>query len=52
MNFKTKKFIEKYIKKIIDEFDFENQKKKNPEGCVCFEKGKCHEIEELNCFFC
>ncbi|MFH1608249.1 MAG: cysteine-rich small domain-containing protein [archaeon] len=52
MNPKTRQFIEQHINKIIREFDFENQKEKNPEDCVCFKEGKCHDVEELNCFLC
>ena len=52
MDSSTKNFIENHIKKIVEEFDFENQKKKNPEKCPCYSKEKCHEISELNCFLC
>ena len=45
--------ILKNVKEIIDDWNFEKRKKINPNGCVCYEKDKkCHEIEELNCFFC
>ncbi len=48
-----KKFIEQHINKIIKEFDFENQKLKNSNECICFkENKKCHDISEMNCFFC
>lgn len=40
------------IKEILTEFDFENKKKKNPDSCVCYSDGKCHNLEKLNCFFC
>lgn len=52
MNPKTQEFIEKHIQRVIEEFDFENQKKKNPEKCVCYSEGKCHDVENLNCFLC
>lgn len=52
MNPKTKEFIERHIQKIINEFDFENQKLKNSKSCPCFVDGKCHEVENLNCFLC
>ncbi len=52
MNSETKKFIEQHIQRIINEFDFENQKKKFPDKCPCYKEGKCHNIKELNCFLC
>jgi len=52
MNSETKRFIDQHIKKIIDEFDFENRKSKNPNECPCYKDKKCHEIENLNCFLC
>lgn len=52
MNPKTKEFIEQHIKRILDEFDFENRKEKNKFECPCYRGEKCHEIEDLNCFLC
>jgi Zn-finger protein len=52
MNLTTKKFIEQHIKKIIDEFDFENRKEKFPDECPCYTGKKCHNIHGLNCFLC
>ena len=52
MNPSTKQFIEKHIQRVIEEFDFENQKEKNPDRCPCYKNKKCHEVEELNCFLC
>jgi len=47
------KNIKERISKIIDNYDFEKQKKLNPTGCVCYEQDKkCHNITDLNCFFC
>ena len=38
---------------VIDYFDFENMKIKEKEFCVLYEKNqKCHDIENLNCYFC
>lgn len=48
----SKKFIEKHIQRIIEEFDFEKQKIKNPGKCPCYLNGKCHDIQDLNCFLC
>lgn len=52
MEKESEKFIQEHIKKIIEEFDFENRKRENPEACICFKDGKCHKTAELNCFFC
>jgi len=52
MNPQTKNFIEKHIQNIIDEFDFEKQKGKNSDKCPCYSEGKCHDVENLNCFLC
>jgi Zn-finger protein len=38
---------------LIEEWDFEKRKKENPHGCICYEESKkCHDMEDLNCFFC
>lgn len=45
--------INKKNEEVIDTYDFENQKKINPNGCELYPTNKkCHEIEKLNCFFC
>lgn len=45
--------IEKKNKEVIDTYNYENQKKINPNGCICYQQDKkCHDIENLNCFFC
>lgn len=45
--------INKNIEKIIDNHSYENQKNVNPYGCICYGlDAKCHNIENLNCFFC
>jgi len=52
MNPSTKDFIEQHLQRIISEFDFENQREKNPDKCVCYKEEKCHDVEKLNCFLC
>ncbi len=53
MHAQAKKFIEKRINQLIKDYDFEKRKKTNPDECVCYEQNKkCHNLEELNCFFC
>jgi Zn-finger protein len=38
---------------VIDYFMFENMQKKHPDFCPLYaDNKKCHEIEELNCYFC
>lgn len=56
---KHKIIIDKLLKKeyskekIIEYFDFENMKKKEPDFCPLYAKNKkCHEIESLNCYLC
>ncbi len=45
--------IEKRISKLIDEWDFDKRKNTNPEECICYQQNKpCHNITNLNCFFC
>jgi Zn-finger protein len=47
------KEVEKRIEEIMELFSFEKISKEHPEMCPCYKKGKkCHEIAELNCFFC
>lgn len=67
MNEITRKCIEKHveriaesfrtnnhdIEKIIEEFRFSTQKRKNPDACPCYSDGPCHDMDgKLNCFFC
>lgn len=45
--------IEDRIEKVIDAWDFDKMKEEHPETCVCYEQNKkCHNVEDLNCFFC
>jgi Zn-finger protein len=45
--------IGKRIEDILGDHDFKKRKKSNPESCICYQQDKkCHNIEELNCFFC
>jgi len=38
---------------VIDYFIFENMQKNHPDFCPLYaDNKKCHEIEELNCYFC
>ena len=38
---------------IIEYFDFENMKEKEPDFCPLYERDKkCHDMETLNCFSC
>jgi Zn-finger protein len=48
----TRNCIEKRIKIIIEEFNYNKRKKEHPEECPCNGTGPCHKIEDLNCFFC
>jgi len=48
----AKKLIGKRIDILLDEWDFEERKNKHPEECVCYRGKPCHDIKELNCFFC
>lgn len=49
----AKEIINERTKNIINQWDFDEQKKSNPNGCVCYSQDKkCHDLEELNCFFC
>ena len=48
----AKKLIVQRIEKILQEWDFEKRKKENPKECFCYTEGKCHNIPDLNCFFC
>jgi Zn-finger protein len=45
--------IQKKNEERIDTYSYENQRKINPNGCVHYlENTRCHDMEELNCFFC
>ena len=38
---------------VIDYFVYENMQKKHPDFCPLYaDNTKCHEMEELNCYFC
>jgi len=38
---------------IIEYFDFENMKTKEPDFCPLYAKNKkCHDMEQLNCYLC
>lgn len=40
-------------KQIVAYFDYTNFSKNEPEFCPLFEKGqKCHDMDDLNCYFC
>ena len=47
----AKDLIEKKIDLILEGWDFEKRKEKKEE-CPCFSSKRCHDIGELNCFFC
>lgn len=54
---KHKKIVDKLenfsVEDIIEYFDFENMKIKEKDFCPLYEKNKkCHDIENLNCYFC
>ncbi len=56
---KHKKIVDKLIKRgfskeeIVDYFSYENLKEKERDFCPLFAKNKkCHDIEDLNCYFC
>ena len=56
---KHKKIVEKLLsqglnkEEIIKYFDFENMKKNEKSFCPLYEKDKkCHDIKNLNCYFC
>lgn len=38
---------------VIEYFDFENMVKNEPDFCILYkENQKCHDLKELNCYFC
>jgi len=38
---------------LIDYFDYDNMKSKQPDFCPLYSKGKkCHPIDDLNCYLC
>ncbi len=54
-----KKIIRKLVaqnytkEEIIDYFDFENMKEKEPDFCPLYAQNKkCHDMESLNCYLC
>jgi len=56
---KHQKIIQKLLDKnysqeqIIEYFDFDNMKQKEPEFCPLYAKDKkCHDMKELNCYIC
>lgn len=46
------KCINQRINIIINEFRFNKRREEHPEECPCNSLGPCHNIEDLNCFFC
>jgi len=45
--------INERISEVVDNYDFEKQIEINPNGCPLYQQNqKCHNIEDLNCFFC
>ncbi len=48
----ARELIERRIKTILDEWDYEKRKIAKPDECPCYSSGKCHAISDLNCFFC
>jgi len=43
----------KTVTEIVDYFDYDNMVENEPDYCVLYKnKSKCHDIKELNCFFC
>jgi len=47
------KLKDKTIIEIIDYFEYDNMKEKEPDFCPLYKIGeKCHDLEYLNCFFC
>lgn len=54
---KHKKIVDKLAHlsddEIIDYFDYDNLKLKEPEFCILFKDDKkCHDTKELNCYLC
>lgn len=52
MNDLVKRAIEARIDLVIRDFNYEIRKEQHPEECPCNSSGKCHNISDLNCFFC
>lgn len=53
MNKEIDKKIKNNLEETINIWDFETRKKSYPESCICYQENKkCHNIENLNCFFC
>ncbi len=56
---KHKAIVEKLVglsydkEQIVEYFDFENMKTKEPDFCPLYAKNKkCHDMEQLNCYLC
>jgi len=56
---KHKKIVDKLLAKkmsqdeIIEYFDFESMKEKEPDFCPLYAKNKkCHDMQDLNCYIC
>lgn len=54
---KHKKIVQKLANldknQIIDYFEYENMKLKEPDFCILYAKDtKCHNVENLNCYLC
>ena len=48
-----KKLTDKSIDEVIEYFRFENMVKNEPEFCPLYKDNKkCHDMEDLNCYFC
>jgi Zn-finger protein len=52
MDDKTEEYMGKRINIIVDEFRYLNRKNTHPHECPCNSQGPCHNMEDLNCFFC
>jgi Zn-finger protein len=44
--------IENRIEIILKEFSYEKRRAEHPEECPCNGSSPCHQMENLNCFFC
>jgi len=54
MNPKTEEVIKEHIERIVKDSSFAEMKKRHPNKCPCYTRGKCHDLpeESLNCFLC
>jgi Zn-finger protein len=48
----TEKCIDKRIDILVKEYNFNNRNGKHEIECPCYKTGPCHDIKDLNCFFC